>query len=331
VVKARWIGGAGSNLDVLFTPWTVPLVLGFFRDEGVDFEFATLAGGSSTVQALTTNNADYANLTHATLLPLMKPGTDLGIKVVYTWMRKFHAGIAVLPDSPIKEIKELDGKKIGVVGMGDTGVFAGQAMMREVGLDPQKAELVVVNYGASAWKGLESKQVDALSIWDIEFARQENIGAKYRYLTVPPRIAALPGSTAGVPSKYLAENRGAVVGAMRAFSRGLAFVIANPEAAVRIHWGAYPESKPKGIEEPDALRDAIHLLQARIDKLRVDDQPDKRWGYTDPAQVETWVDVLGLKGQVSDTGKVFTNELIDDINRNLDIEKVQQMAKSYKV
>lgn len=330
LVKGRWLGGAGNTLDVLFTPWTVPLALGMYRDEGLDFEFATLAGGTSTVQALTAGHAEFSNLTHPTLLPLMKGDKDFGIKVVYTWMRKFHAKIAVPPDSPIKEVKDLDGKKIGVVNMGDTGVFAGQAMMREVGLDPSKAELIAVGYGASALKGLESGQVDALSIWDVEFARQENLGAKYRYLPVPPRIAALPGSTVGVTGKYLVENRAAVVGALRGFTKGIVFAQTNPAAGVQLHWKVFPESKPKGISEEQALKEAIYLLESRLDKLRADDQPDKRWGYSDLAQVQTWIDVLGLKGEVTRPEQVFTNELVDEINRGLDLDRVREQARTFK-
>jgi len=46
--------------------------------------------------------------------------------------------VAVKPDSPIKSLAELKGKKIGIRNQGDTGYFGARAMFKEIDINPDK-------------------------------------------------------------------------------------------------------------------------------------------------------------------------------------------------
>ena len=110
------------------------------------------------------------------------------------------------------------------------------------------------------------------------------------------------------------------------------FGLSNPEAAIRIHWKLYPQTRPQAVEEPRALKEALHVFGARFETQRVDNREDKRWGASSPAQ---WAALKALyreqhliQGTV-DVNEVFTNQLIDEINR-FDQPAVIRQAKDYR-
>ena len=88
----------------------------------------------------------------------------------------------------------------------------------------------------------------------------------------------------------------------------------NPEAAVRIHMALYPESRPKGKTEDEALREMLRIVEARMDKWRVDDMPVKKFGYSYKDRWEAYVRFEGIADKAGDVTRFYTNDLIDEAN-----------------
>jgi len=81
-----------------------------------------------------------------------------------------------------------------------------------------------------------------------------------------------------------------------------------------------------------ALSNALRIFNARFETQRVDNREDPRWGASSPAQ---WARLHALyreqrliQGAV-DVNEVFTNQLIDEINR-FDQQAVIRQAKEYR-
>src|SRR5205807_977001 len=81
-------------------------------------------------------------------------------------------------------------------------------------------------------------------LWDTLQASMENGGLQLRRLDLPI-VHEMLGQTLAASDEYLAANPDVLIGVARGIARATVFGLANPEAAVRIHWRLYPASKPQ--------------------------------------------------------------------------------------
>jgi NitT/TauT family transport system substrate-binding protein len=176
--------------------------------------------------------------------------------------------------------------------------------------------------------------VDALAIWDAEFARMELLGFKMRELANPGNADKLFGF--GNSTRGNLDWKQYIPKFMRAYFKGSIFTITNPEAAIKLHWELYPDSKPTGMTEEEALRQQLYILNVRAPwygpRTADGKSPDMlgTWGYNDPAKWEAWVDFLGLREKIKDPTVFYTNEFIEEANK-FDKQAIVQMAKEFKV
>ena len=131
---------------------------------------------------------------------------------------------------------------------------------------------------------------------------------------------------------FLAEHPAVAVAFARGLAKATLFGLSNPEAAVRLHWKMYPQSRPAGTDEARILKDAIHVFNARFDTQRVDNREDKRWGASSAAQWQKLYTISKeqklIQGTV-DPKDVFTSSLIEDVNR-FDAQAVIRQAREYR-
>ena len=105
----------------------------------------------------------------------------------------------------------------------------------------------------------------------------------------------------------------------RVFYRGRIqrFAIANPEAAVRILWEVYPQTKPTGKDEATALADDVRALLSRAESWKLEKSGAKLWGESNEANYAAYNDFMlkwGIIKQPIAAKEMFTNDLIADIN-----------------
>jgi NitT/TauT family transport system substrate-binding protein len=108
--------------------------------------------------------------------------------------------------------------------------------------------------------------------------------------------------------------------------------MANPEAAVKILYEVYPQTKPTGKTEEQGLKDDIKTLLARAEHWKLEAGGVKRWGESSLKDFDAYQDflvrwkVIEAKVPVTD---LVTNELIDEVNR-FDPARIAAEAKAYK-
>ncbi|MGA7777532.1 MAG: hypothetical protein WCA85_07440 [Paraburkholderia sp.] len=76
------------------------------------------------------------------------------------------------------------------------------------------------------------------------------------------------------------------------FAKGTAFASANPEAAIRILWEIYPETKPTGIDEATAIREATKTLDARVANLKLEKSGVSKWGESSIKNYSAYSDFM---------------------------------------
>lgn len=309
---------------------SLPSVLGYWKQEGLDVEVTSVEGSAAGMQQIGAGNIHVVSLGPEEIVI----GREKGVKIkgVYVQARTTIFRIVVPAESPIKTVAELKGKTIGVPALASGSVPFAKALVASVGLDPEKdIKLLAVGVGAPGALALQQKAVDALGLWDTLQASLENRGVQLRRLDLP-MVQEMIGQTLATSDAFLAENPQALVGFARGIAKATTFGLANPEAAVRIHWKAYPQTRPTTGDEAKLLKDAIHVFNSRFDLQRVDNRADKRFGFASAAQWQMLQKIYREQKIVQGTGPaadLYSDRLIDEINK-FDSAAIVRQAKEYK-
>jgi NitT/TauT family transport system substrate-binding protein len=211
-------------------------------------------------------------------------------------------------------------------------VIIARAQVAAAGLNPDTdVTIVVAGEGAQPAAMIRTKQVDALSQFDTQYALIDNAGVKMRYLD-RKAIERFPGNAFLALEETIKTRRNDLVGLARAYAKGTIFTLNNPEAAVRIVYEIFPQTKPTGKDEATAVRDDVKVLEARLPHFLLEPAGVTRWGESSEINYRDYVEFLlkwGVIKQRVDTPELITNELIDDINK-LDVAKTAAEAKAYR-
>jgi NitT/TauT family transport system substrate-binding protein len=325
------VGWCSRTISGASTPFAIATRMGWFKADGIEVELVPLPGSGDCVKNVATREIMMA-------LPSVEPlavGRPQGIKakIFYTAYQGNIYGIAVPVDSPVQKFTDLRGKNIGVIAMGSAGVLIARALAATNGMNPDKdISIVVAGEGAQTAALVRSKQVDALSQYDTQYALIENAGVKLRLLDTRD-IDRYPSNGFLALEETIKNKRREMVAVAKGYAMGTVFAIANPEAAVRMLYEVYPATKPTGKDEATAIRDDVKVLQARIANWKLEKAGVKRWGENSEANYAAYVDFMlkwGIIKEKIDVHDLITNELIDDINK-FDPARIAAEAKGYRV
>ncbi len=321
-----------KNVDEAFSPLTVAKYLGYFEAEGIDLGFMPLGGSNEAAVQVGAGNAEVGMPSPGQVLVGIENGV-LDVKYFYQLYYKNIWKVSVLPDSPIKELKDLHGKKLGVASLGSAGISYGRAYAKSAGLDPQRdINLIQIGVGAQAITAVRQKLVDAIVFWDAALVKMETAGLVLRNLPLPEKLEALPDASLVARSGMIEKDPKTLVGVARALAKGYDFTMANPTAAVLITWKMFPEAKPVGTDQKAVLHDGIAVNQARMANWN-SDKTNGKHGLILKDDWENLVNFLVSEGTLKKAipnDKIFTNQFIDEIN-NYDRAAVIKQAKDFKI
>ncbi len=159
----------------------------------------------------------------------------------------------------------------------------------------------------------------------------ENAGVRLRVLDTK-EIDRYPANGFLALDETLKNRRQDAVALAKGYAMGTVFAIANPEAAVRILYEVFPQTKPTGKDEATAIRDDVRVLNARIVNWKLEKAGVKRWGENSEANYGAYADFMlkyGIVKQPVKAAELISNELIADINK-FDAAKITAEAKAYK-
>lgn len=325
------VGWASRALTAQTAPFAVAIKMGWFREEGLEVELMPLAGSADCVKNVATRAVPFALASPEPLAVARLQG--LKAKTFYTAYQGNIFVIAVPANSPIEKISDLKGRTIGVPSMGSTGVPIARALVAANGLNPDTdVSIVPVGEAAQAAAMLRNKQVDALSQGDTQHAIVEIAGGIKLRLLDNRDIARFPSDGFVALEATLQANRKEAVGLARGYAMGTVFALANSEAAVRILYEVWPQTRAQGKDEASALRDDVRVLEARLQNLRLERSGAKRWGENFEANYTAYIDFLFRWGIIKEkvaARDLVTYSLIDDINR-FDAEKIAMEAGAYR-
>ena len=323
-----------SNPGTPFAFYTsIPIYMKYYEAEGLNVTFEGAPGGANAVQRMITGNADLIYL--GTYPIVVSRAKDVPLKAFLHIVRSSVGYPAVLDDSPIRELKQFKGKVIGVNSMGTGVIPVIKAMLGDAGMDPDKdVKFVVSGVGAQAAAAIRTGQIDIMGLWDAGYWQIEALGdQKFRKIS-SPLLDSLAWSIGMFGFEdYMKNNPKVIAGVGRAVSKSVVFAKTNVEAAIKIHWKVYPQTKPTGIDEAVALKQHAEILRRRIETMDLDLGNMQAFGTTSEKDVRAMYNFL-VKGKTLekefDPRILFTNEFIAQIN-DYDVKEIERAARDIKI
>ncbi len=330
-VKLKVLLGS-KTMYMGYAPFVVAKEMGYYREAGVDPELVTCCGSTDVTKQIAAGQGDLGAPSPEPVIIGRQPSVGMKVRYFYTAYRENIYQIAVPAGSPIKKLSDLKSKTIGVASLGSGGVPAGKALLKTAGLDPEKdVKFLPIGEGIQAANAIQQKRVDALSLWDAMYAEVENFGVKFDYLDKSP-IARFPSNGLIARDDDIRAKGKAFAGFGRALAKATLFTLENPDAAVRIVWKQYPETRPANKAEADALADGKHVVKSRFHVWRIDNRTTKKWGFNEEKDYSDFIDFMQQQGLVQvkvPVSDIVTNQLVADFN-NFDEKKVREQAKNWK-
>jgi NitT/TauT family transport system substrate-binding protein len=218
-------------------PYAVALEKGFFKAEGADVSgILSSAGGGTTVRNLMTGHLSFGEIDLAGTVAAIQQGADLKI-VSDNVLTVAEFVWAVKPESPIKTIKDLKGKKIGYTNPRSTSQALDILLLEAAGLKPDDAELVKTGGFGEAVVALNLGLIDASAIADPVWSKNKS---QFRVLVSASDVLPPLCNVIGVTTGEAAAAKGDFIRAiLRGRRKAVEFMSAHPDEAADIVAKAY--------------------------------------------------------------------------------------------
>jgi len=303
------IGVGGSNfLNLTYYYLTLPGPLGYWKEEGFDVDVFPVSGSTEAAQQLAVNNLDFAEM-NASVIIQSNTEHDLPIRAVITngtvgW------GLAVKKGGAIKSAADLKDRTIGIVSLSSGGIPLLRSFIASAGLDPDTdVTLIATGVGAPALTALQSGRVDALMYWSSALVGFINAEPEIDIIRDPEWLK-MPDFTFSTSKRVMDENPKMVEGIARGVAKAMVFAAANPDCVRQIQWKFYPDTKPTGVDEEEAIRNELALLDAVLEeqKFAAEINPDNMVAAASVSALGSVQDFLFEAGVITD--KVDPKQLV---------------------
>src|SRR5690554_2021701 len=146
--------------DINGMPWRVAQKQGFFEREGIVLDKMLPAeGGGATLHNVIAGNLPFGQVATSSLVNAYIKGAP--IKIIAGASRvPFEIGWAVLKDSPIKTVKDLEGKTWGFTNAGSVTEAMSYLVPKHAGLDMETTKRVATGGVGAGIALLQSGDVD---------------------------------------------------------------------------------------------------------------------------------------------------------------------------
>jgi NitT/TauT family transport system substrate-binding protein len=218
-------------------PYAIAMDKGFFKAEGADVGgILSSSGGGTTVRNLMTGHLSFGEIDLAGTVAAIQQGADLKI-VSDNVLTVAEFVWAVKPDSPIKTIQDLKGKKIGYTNPRSTSQALDILLLEQAGLKPDDAELVKTGGFGEAVVALNLGLIDASAIADPVWSKNKS---QFRVLVSASDVLPPLCNVIGVTTGEAAATKGDFIRAiLRGRRKAVEFMSAHPDEAADIVAKAY--------------------------------------------------------------------------------------------
>lgn len=239
--KVRAAVGQRGNWDTLFI--SQGLDAGIFRKNGIDVDITWTRGGAETLQTLVTDSADVA-IANGILGVIGAASKGAPVKIVSAQMT--GAGDLfwyVKADSPIKSMKDMEGRTMGYSRPGSSTDLVGRALAEHFKVKPKHISTGGI---PDTRTQVMSGQVDAG--WSAAPFNFDLVGeGKIRVIAKGSDVPSLNEQTVRVnvaSVKFLTQKRDVARRFMKGYHEAIEWVYANPDKSTAFY-AAFNKTTPQ--------------------------------------------------------------------------------------
>ena len=243
-------------------PFGVAIDKGFFKKAGVDITGVISGeGGGTSVRNVIASDLGYGETSPAGMIAAIIEGQD--IKIVNLGSRSLASNvIIVMPNSPIKSMQDLKGKKFGISNPKSLGEMTAVLAMEKVGMKPDDVQRVALGGLSGALTALENGVVDATSIPGILFMMR-GADSKYRVIMGPKELPLLPPAIGIATGDLIKKNPDKLRAILAGRREGVKFIYQHTQEAIQILAKIYAAAAAEGCRDAGRTSSSTRNSTAR--------------------------------------------------------------------
>jgi len=140
-------------------PYEVARAFGYFRQHGLDAEIVYFRGGNAAIQALVSGAVDYGASSLDVAMQAYAKGADIRRFLTTGRLPLFALATAPKTAASIRELKQLEGKTVGVSALGNADHALLLFLLKQANADHNKIQFATL--GVNILEALRQGQVDA--------------------------------------------------------------------------------------------------------------------------------------------------------------------------
>lgn len=218
-------------------PYAVAMEKGFFKEAGVNIDgILTSKGGGTTMRNVLASGLPYGEVALSAAVAAANQGID--VRIVNAGVRTAGEILWVtMPNSPVKTIKDLQGRKIGYTSPKSVTDMLSILALKAQGVPIDKVERVAIGGIGTGLTALEQGGIVATPIMDPVWSKHKD---KYRSVFWIKDVLPDMTQTVGVTTAEFAKDNGKTLKAIIVGRRkGVEFIYAHPKEAAVIFAKAY--------------------------------------------------------------------------------------------
>ncbi len=233
-----------------FSPFQIARHKGYYKAEGLEPTFQVGKGGADVAKQVGVGNADLGGGIGDTAIIVRANGVE--VRGVALLGGRTLTQITARKDANIKGLKDLKGKKIGVLAFQDTTFYNLLGAMKSAGLGRDDANVQAVG-AAGVVQLMISGDLQAISGVPEWTAGIQAAGVAVDVFEIESVFPAMAQAILA-SDKTIKEKPDTVKRFVRATLKGLREVIANPEQAAKDYVAAVPQHAGKEKAMEDIMR-----------------------------------------------------------------------------
>ncbi|MDO4278493.1 MAG: ABC transporter substrate-binding protein [Lachnoclostridium edouardi] len=314
------VGFPAAVASFLWTPFIVSQQMGYFDDEGIDVVFEQSYSSSAT-RMVASNQAEFS----APGPHLTAAGIESGMDIVSVFQLYpvDIFGFAVMADSGMTSVKDLEGKTIGTM----TPTTANQVIpiLEAAGVNPESVTMIPISDARA--QQLQEKTVDAVWTWDGEWQQWKAEGMDIAYLS-GEEVYKSSSNSIIANTNLVKEYPDLINGFNRALAKGLYFCYCNPKAAADIVITSWPTLQVDLDSAEEIIDTAVNFMSGGKEVMEGTSIGEHRQEAIELLMGD-YVKMGIVKTAIPDD-KFYTNEFIEAAN-DWERSEVEQDAKDYEM
>lgn len=242
--------------DPTGAPFAIAIAKGFFKKAGIDVTVINGTGGGASLRAAMATKLGYGEVAPASAIAAINQGQD--IRIVGIGSRLLDLNLVVMPNSPIKTLKDLKGKTFAISHPKSLTDLTAVLVAEKGGLKPDAMKRVAVGSLGGALTAVEKGAADVTAIPAVLY-RIKHGATKYRSLLGPKDMPHLPPGVEVATLDLMKNHPDKLRAVLAGRAEGVRYIYQHTGDAIKILEKFYAPLPP------DQVANMVHeLVEAKF-------------------------------------------------------------------